>query len=205
MYHPQARILIFSKLPEPGRVKTRLIPVLGAEGAARLYQTLLIGLLERLTTAPVAPLEIWCTPMTDVPFFSEIAERFPVTLHQQVGADLGERLLHAAEDALRRAEQVVLIGADCPDMDASFLDLALCSLDNRDAVLGPAEDGGYVLLGLKRAAHELFCDLPWGESRVAELTSARMLDLGWDWEELPELWDMDRPEDLERYLKSEEA
>ena len=201
MYHPQARILIFTKVPEAGRVKTRLIPRLGAEGAARLYQELLTGLLERITALPVAPVEMWCTPVTDVPFFGELNRRFQVTLHQQTGVDLGERLLNAAEDALRRSERVVLIGADCPDMDAAFLDRALCTLNDRDAVLGPADDGGYVLLGLKRAAKELFFDLPWGEPRVAEMTRARMLDLGWDWEELPELWDVDHPEDVERYLK----
>ena len=205
MYDPQARILIFSKVPEAGRVKTRLIPWLGAEGAARLYEELLTGLLTRITALPVAPLEMWCTPVTDVPFFRELAERFQVELRQQTGADLGERLRHAAEDALGRSDRVVLIGADCPEMDAAFLDRALCTLNDRDAVLGPAEDGGYVLLGLKRAAKELFFDLPWGEPRVAEMTRARMLDLGWDWEELPELWDVDRPEDVDRYLKRVES
>ena len=200
MQFPDARILIFAKAPEPGQVKTRLIPRLGAEGAAQLYRTLLTGLLERLTAPAVAPLELWCMPVSDDPFFGELSERFPVSLYRQKGADLGERMYDAAENALRRSEQVVLLGADCPTMDAAFVDRALLALEQCDAVLGPAADGGYVLLGLKRAAHELFVDLPWGESRVADLTRARMLDLGWEWAELPEQWDVDRPDDLDRYL-----
>jgi glycosyltransferase A (GT-A) superfamily protein (DUF2064 family) len=94
---------------------------------------------------------------------------------------------------------VVLIGTDCPPLDGDYLARALAAMADRDAVLGPAEDGGYVLLGLWRAAPELFADMPWGTDRVAALTRQRMAALGWRWAELPMLWDLDRPEDLARY------
>jgi glycosyltransferase A (GT-A) superfamily protein (DUF2064 family) len=96
------------------------------------------------------------------------------------------------------SEAVVLIGTDCPELSAAYVVSALEELNGQDAVLGPAEDGGYVLLGLRRSAPELFRDIPWGGDGVAAYTRARMGDLGWCWRELPVLWDVDRPADLAR-------
>jgi len=195
-----ARILIFAKAPVPGQVKTRLIPVLGPEGAAALQARLLRDLIVRLGAPPPVPLELWCAPNSTHPLFQELACCHPLTLHRQLGRDLGERLRNAACDASRRAAHLILIGADCPLLDGEYLQRALLLLANgQDAVLGPAEDGGYVLLGLRCAAAPVFTEMPWGSERVAALTRERFARLGWRWAELPTLWDLDRPEDLVRF------
>lgn len=198
MRYPDSRILIFAKAPEPGRVKTRLIPVLGPEGAVGLHTQLLTGVVGRLASAAVARLELWCAPDPGFDLFRDLASAYGLALHRQEGRDLGERMLHAAGDALSRCRSLVLVGADCPLLDGRYVARALDALADRDAVIGPAQDGGYVLLGLNRAAPELFRDMPWGEDRVTALTRGRMGALGWAWKELPTLWDVDSPGDLER-------
>lgn len=198
MLFPDTRILIFSKAPEPGRVKTRLIPALGPQGAADLHARLLADTVSRLAAARLAPVELWCTPDAKSDPFPALAAQYSLGLYRQEGADLGERMFDAASDALGRGSSAILVGTDCPALNRAYLQQALLALEGRDAALGPAEDGGYVLLGLKRAAHALFRDIPWGGDRVAEITRKRMAALGWTWVELPILWDLDRPEDLRR-------
>jgi len=197
---PKARIQLFAKAPLVGGAKTRLIPALGAAGAARLHERLLRETLARLAPARLAPVELWCAPDCDHPVFVELAARYALSLRQQHGDDLGEGLQHAAADALsfgpEAAEMVLLVGCDCPDLDAGYAAEALEALADHDAVLGPAADGGYVLLGLRRTAPALFRAMPWGGERVAALTRARMRSLGWRWRELAVLRDLDRPEDL---------
>ena len=199
MRFPDARILIFAKAPVPGQVKTRLIPRLGEEGAARLYAGLLRRIVFELGGAGICPVQCWCAPDIHHELFTEIAARHGVRLEKQSGADLGARMLHAASVALGDSDRVILVGGDCPGLGVDYLGLALDGLEEgAEAVLGPAEDGGYVLLGLKRAAVELFQDMPWGTGEVLAVTRQRLRALGWQWRELPALWDVDRPEDLER-------
>ena len=131
--------------------------------------------------------------------FSDFAERYGVSLHCQSGGDLGERMYQAVREGLTRCRRLVMVGADCPSLDRGYVTAALAALDRHHAVLGPAEDGGYVLLGLKQALPALFADIPWGSGAVARLTRERMAALNWTWAELPVLWDLDRPEDLRRY------
>lgn len=190
------RFLVFARAPLPGAVKTRLIPALGADRAAALHRRLTERQLERLCAEPVGPVELWVTPETDHPFFAEQTERWPIGLYRQQGEDLGERMHWAAQQALTRADAVVLLGTDCPELDAAYARAAVRRLRTDDAVLGPALDGGYVLLGLRRIDQTLFTDMPWGTSQVAELTRRRLEQLGWRWSELRSLRDIDRPEDL---------
>lgn len=199
VHFPNARILIMAKAPEAGRVKTRLMPVLDAQAAADLHARLLEGVVARLSAAGLAAVELWCAPDPGADLFQRLARGYGVSLHRQSDGDLGERMGSAARDALTRSAAVVLVGADCPLLDGGYAAAALTALDGHDAVLGPAEDGGYVLLGLHRAPRELFDDMPWGGDRVARMTRMRMCGLGWDWCELSALWDVDRPEDLTRY------
>ena len=199
MRFPDARILIFAKAPEPGRVKTRLIPALSPRGAADLHAQLLADTVARFAPAGLAPVELWCAPDPACAPFSELANRYLFRRYAQRGADLGERMLDAAADALTRSGAVVLVGTDCPLLGRTYLAQALALLGGKDAVLGPAEDGGYVLLGLTQAPPELFSDIPWGTDRVAAITRGRMDALGWEWAELPPLWDLDRPDDLVRF------
>ena len=130
------------------------------------------------------------------PLFRWLAARWPLDLHIQVGQDLGARLAHAARSALTRAAAVILVGADCPELSPDYLGAALAALEQQDAVLGPALDGGYVLLGLRAVDDTLFERMPWGSDRVAALTGQRLDALGWRWSSLACLRDIDRPEDL---------
>jgi rSAM/selenodomain-associated transferase 1 len=189
-------ILVFAKAPQAGKVKTRLIPALGVEGATSLYRSLLERRLDSLPHDDASAIQLWCTPDCRHPL---LQSRAGLSLHAQQGSDLGQRMAHAASQALRHYHNIVLIGIDCPALTPSMIGQAFDWLESGcDAVLGPAEDGGYVLLGLRQVADCLFDDLPWGTSLVADKTRACMSELGWKWRELPELWDLDRPEDLPR-------
>lgn len=195
-----ARILVFAKAPLPGLCKTRLIPALGAEGAARLAERLLLDTVERVSAAGLATIELWCSPDPSHPLFQSAAERYRLQLQTQRGADLGARMRHAAASTLADAERMLLVGCDCPGLDADYLRQALLALRDRPAVLGPADDGGYVLLGLRRdalgALPSLFAPMAWGTDQVAAITRERLRDAGLAWAELSSLPDIDRPEDL---------
>lgn len=194
MQFPGYRILIFARAPVPGACKTRLIPALGEAGAARLCSVLTRRLLVMLREAAVAPVVLCCTPDDRHPLFVESQE----TCWTQKGHDLGERMFHAARRALAESGRVLLVGTDCPALSESYLVDAFEALERADVVLGPAEDGGYVLLGLRRVDRELFRGIGWGTASVLEQTLERVASLGWCHELLEPLWDLDRPEDLER-------
>ena len=199
MQFPNGRILIFAKAPVPGKAKTRLIPALGAARAAEFYAELLESTIERLATAELSTLQCCCTPDTDHPLFQRLGQEYGMELKTQVGLGLGERMEFAATEALNRADAVILVGADCPLLEARHLASAFDWLQQgEDAVLGPAEDGGYVLLGLRQVKRALFRDIPWGGDQVLALTRQRLAQLGWRWRELEPLWDLDRPADLDR-------
>ncbi|MBK1644346.1 flagellar biosynthesis protein FlgB [Thiocapsa imhoffii] len=201
MRFPEARILVFAKAPVPGRVKTRLTPVLTPARAAALAHDLLVECVERLTRTALAPLELWCAPDSSHPCFQALAAAHGLSLHRQQGRDLGERLAWATAEALRRSEAVLLVGTDSPELDAEYCARALAGLEQAPSVIGPAEDGGYVLLGLKTMVPEIFRDMPWGSATVGALTRSRLHGLGHDCIQLPMLWDLDRPADLERYQR----
>ena len=203
MQFPGARLLIFAKTPRPGRVKTRLIPRLGREGADTLYRQILSRLVGVMAAARVCPVECWCSPSADDPLFQHFRDELGVDLHTQRGQDLGERMQRAAHQALERSSAVVLIGSDCPVLEPSHVTRALLWLEQgAGAVLCPAEDGGYVLLGLRRAEPALFEGVPWGTGRVLDVTRQRLRSLGWRWRETETLWDLDRPEDLDRMMEN---
>ena len=104
---------------------------------------------------------------------------------------------------MRRYRHALLMGSDCPSLDARRLRRAVADLrDGADAVFAPAEDGGYALVGVSRAAAALFRDVPWGTGEVMARTRTRLRRLRWRWTELPAVWDVDRPEDLARLRRS---
>jgi rSAM/selenodomain-associated transferase 1 len=173
-------IIVFAREPRAGRVKTRLIPLLGEAGAARLHARLVRRALATAREARLGGVELWTT-------------------RRQRGANLGARMLHAFRQGLRRAERVILIGSDCPALRAHGLRQAARWLaGGADAVFAPAEDGGYALIALRRASPRLFEEIDWGGAQVMAQTRARLAALGWRWRELPEVWDVDRPEDVRR-------
>ena len=189
--------MVFARAP--GEAKTRLIPALGAAGAAALHRRLVMHCLRAASDAQLGPVELWCAPDSGDPFFRECERLFGVSLRSQGQGDLGARMLGAFDAALARASRAILVGSDIPALSAQYLrdaDRALAGGD--DVVIGPAEDGGYALIGLSCCDPELFRDIPWGGPEVLSQTRRRLAALSWRSSELSVLWDVDRPEDLGR-------
>ncbi|MDT8428276.1 MAG: TIGR04282 family arsenosugar biosynthesis glycosyltransferase [Pseudomonadales bacterium] len=193
-----ALILVFAKQPVAGKVKTRMIPRLDSAAALALHKELIELVCKTVIDSGLCPLQIWVTAGREEAFFQSLAR--PADLFLQQGDDLGARMAHAASTALQTVESVVIIGADCPSVDAAYLDQALTALHaGEEIVIGPAEDGGYVLLGLRRLSAALFRDIDWGSAAVMQQTRQALTAAGERWQELPLRWDVDRPEDLARY------
>lgn len=202
MKYPQSRIMVFAKAPEPGRVKTRLIPMLGKREAARLHARFVDNTLAMACGSGLSPVELWCSPSIDAGFFRDCARRFDITLQQQSPGDLGQRMHRAFRETLARTRSAVLVGADCPGLCAADLAEALDALDRgADAVLGPARDGGYYLVGLKQAYPHLFDDLEWGSPTIFADTLKRLADRDMDYHCLAEREDVDVPEDYQRLVE----
>lgn len=199
---PAARLLVFAKAPQPGVAKTRLIPLLGAEGAARLQARLTRRAIATALTARLGPVELWCTPAAELPFFKALQTEWLVSLHSQCDGDLGEKMWHAATCALSVRRPALILGTDCPLLTPPHLQRAMATLhQSHEAVLIPANDGGYVLLGLTRAAPELFHGIAWGTDRVLVETRSRLEGLGWRFAILDPLPDLDRPADCEQLAR----
>ncbi len=200
MRFPDARIIVFAKAPIPGQAKTRLIPALGEHGASELHARLVRHTLTTTSQAGLCPVELYCADSLQQPFFTECRQDFPITLKQQYGTDLGERMANAFDSGLRSSRHIILIGCDCPALTSTDLEQALEALmSNQDCVLKPAEDGGYVLIGLSSTLdHNIFFNIDWGTDRVLTQTRERLLAINWHWQELDTTWDLDRPEDLSK-------
>ncbi len=196
-------IVVFAKAPQPGAVKTRLIPLLGAEGAAALHLRLVKRALATARAAAFGRVELHCAPDAEDAFFRFCGSRYGAALAPQAAGDLGARMLAAFGTALAAHARVLLIGSDCPALSARDLRQAEQALrEGHDAVLAPAEDGGYALIGLTRCDARLFEGIAWGGDGVMAETRARLAALGWRWRELETLWDVDRPEDYARLKDS---
>jgi rSAM/selenodomain-associated transferase 1 len=192
------RLIIFTRYPEPGTTKTRLIPALGPEGAADLHRQMsehTMTWARRLKNTPTVSLEVryeggdehrirqWLG--SDIPFF------------HQGGGDLGARMARAFQEAFQAGMgRVTLVGTDCPGLTGRLIQKSFAVLKHSDVVLGPADDGGYYLIGLRRVIPQLFAEIPWGTDRVLQKTlrvaEAHQLQLSL----LETLADVDRPEDL---------
>lgn len=195
-----ALVIVFAKAPRVGEVKTRLIPLLGAEGAAALHRQLLHRTLVTATNAGLGPVELHGAPDDRDDFLRDCARRFGIALLPQLGGDLGAKMCHAFDEALARHARVIIVGSDCPVLTEQHLRDAQAALaDGNDAVLIPAEDGGYALIGLAQCDTRLFQGIAWGGSAVLAATRERLQALGWRWHELETLWDIDRPEDYRRW------
>jgi rSAM/selenodomain-associated transferase 1 len=189
-------VIVFAKAPRPGEAKTRLIPALGADGAARLAERLLNMTLDHAVGADVGPVELCVTPDRQHPAFVAASRRPAVMITEQGAGDLGERMARAFERVLAAHGSALLIGTDAPALDAAYLRAAAGALRDSDAVFGPAADGGYTLAGLRRPQVELFIDMRWSHDRVMAQTRARLAALELRHVELPMLHDIDEPGDL---------
>jgi len=185
------RIALFARYPEPGRAKTRLIPALGAEGAAALHR--------RLTERAIATLRV-----SGLPFELRHTGAAPEAFREWLGADVpladqGEGHLGARMARAAAAAPIILVGADVPDLSSDHLRAAAAALEDHRAVIGPALDGGYWLLGLREPMPSLFEPMAWGTDVVLAETLTRFAVRGVTPARLATLSDLDRPEDLARW------
>ena len=199
MKYPDSVILIFSKAPIVGEVKTRLVPFIAAEQAAELHEELTHDRLYKCATADLCDVQLWCSPDTRHPFFNECKQRYGVQLYSQSGADLGERMSSAIKTMLGQYKKIIIVGTDAPALDVDSIEAVVNELEHNDFVLVPAEDGGYVLLAASTHHEDLFIDVPWGTKRVLASTVRNIENLGLSYSLIGTCWDVDRPEDLERY------
>lgn len=195
--HPNA-VLLFTRYPAPGEAKTRLIPALGAEGAARLQRDMTELIVTRLRSAFIQGgfQPTVCYAGASVTAMRRWLGR-GLAYEAQAGDDLGRRMARAVEARFDRgARKVLVIGADCPGVTSAVLERAFAALDRHPVVFGPAQDGGYYLVGLSRPCSELFQGIEWGNETVLRDSLARARRLGLDPALLSTLPDVDRPEDL---------
>lgn len=189
-------VAVLAKAPLAGFAKTRLIPVLGAEGAAALQARLVARAVMTACAAGIGPVTLWATPDEAHPALRAIAHEFAVALARQRDGDLGARMLAALAAAHAPA---LVIGTDCPALTADHLRMAADILrGDTDAVVVPTEDGGYALIGLRAPEPALFSDMRWSTPNVMDETRRRLERLGKSWREPVTLWDVDLPADLER-------
>ena len=182
-------LIVFARAPIAGAVKTRLIPELGAAGAARLHERLIRATLATARASRCGPVELHLTRKHTL---------FPGAQAQR-GADLGERMQNALAAALRRYRCDVLIGADAPALTPRDLRRAVRWLQGgAELVLAPAEDGGYALIGATRISFSVFRGIEWGAESVYRETVRRIESAGLRWRALRTIWDVDRPADLAR-------
>jgi rSAM/selenodomain-associated transferase 1 len=191
-------LIIFTRYPEPGNTKTRLIPLLGAEGAATLQRQ-----MTEQKLAEVNQLQAFYPLSVEVHFAGgneQLMQEWlgsSLVYRRQSEGDLGDRMASAFQASFAAGMTAgVLIGSDCPDLNASLMAEAFQLLRQHDLVLGPALDGGYYLIGLRRLIPELFTGIPWSTAEVLQQTITIAKRLGLAVAKLPLLSDVDRPEDL---------
>ncbi len=192
----QTCIILFAKFPALGMAKTRLQPALGVEGAALMARQLLLHSVAQ-AVATGYTVELCVSPAPSAPCWQTLELPEGLQWSAQVNADLGVRMLEASRQALKRFERVILIGADCPDLNAIRIQEAAQQLTTQDSVMIPAFDGGYVLFGFKQVHASVFTDIEWSTASVADTTLQRLKALGWSAALLEPLLDIDEPEDLQ--------
>ncbi len=196
-------VIVMAKAPQAGFAKTRLIPALGAAGAAALAERLLGQALQQALASGLGPVDLCCAPDAQHPAFvqarSAVAD--PDTTSQllfseQGDGDLGARMQRAFARWLPHPSGVLMMGTDIPALDAHVLQQAAQVLQSADAVFVPVSDGGYALIGLRQCLTTLFSDMPWSTANVMSLTRQRLQAAGWRHVELAPLHDIDEPADL---------
>ena len=191
-------VAIMTRAPTPGATKTRLIPRLGADGAANLHRHLIRHALQVVAEARLGAVTLWCAPDATDPFLADIARVFDVATRAQPEGDLGARMRAAFADHC----PLLLMGTDAPVIDPPLLRACAEALRDHDAVFLPAEDGGYALVGLRRPAPELFESMVWSVDTVMADTRRRMRARGLTFSEPAVVWDVDRPADVDRLIAS---
>lgn len=189
-------VIVMAKAPQPGLAKTRLIPTLGAEGAAALAAWMLDRVLTQALAAGLGPVHLRVTPDPMQACWASWTHRADLKVSAQADGDLGQRMHAALCSALLRQPAALLVGSDIPALDAHYLQQAAQALDTHDAVFGPTADGGYALVGLKQPQPMLFAGMRWSHPQVMADTRLRLGAAGLRHAELPLLHDIDEPGDL---------
>lgn len=202
MLYDDTVILLFAKAPVAGSVNTRLIPDIGVEKATSLQRNLIHQRLSMLTNARLCQVRLMCAPDDKHESFIECAQKYPIQLVVQSGNDLGERMSIAVSVALQSYKYCIVIGTDAPALDEIQIEKAIRTIHSEtEVVFVPAEDGGYVLLGMKKPNAFLFQNVDWGSESVMQQSRERLNLNRVSFKELKVCWDVDRLEDYQRYLK----
>jgi len=197
-----AVILVFAKAPVEGEVNTRLISDIGVSAATQLQHDLVHQRLTMLTQTNLGDVILMCSPDEEQDFFLQCRQKYSVELRKQSGEDLGERMMNGVREALTRYKRCIVIGTDAPALDERFIQQAVDALhEDTDVVFVPAEDGGYVLLGLQRCHDILFQNINWGTTEVMQQSRDVLDENNISYEILETCWDVDRLEDYQRYLE----
>ena len=189
-------VIVFAKAPVPGLAKTRLAPALGAAGAAALAERMLHHALREAGAAGIGPVELCAAPDATHPALQAAAAEHGASLAAPGTGDLGLRMHRALARSLMQHDRALLIGTDAPSLTVTVLRQAAFALEEHAAVFVPALDGGYALVGLRRADPRWFCDMRWSHARVMADTRERLRAAGMRWAELTPVTDIDAPADL---------
>jgi rSAM/selenodomain-associated transferase 1 len=191
-------ILVMAKPPIPGHVKTRLVAALGERGACDVYKQMLRHCLEQLYQPDRWALQLWGAGAAENRAWQAAGidcARFDY--HEQCGGSLGERMQHAFETAFQNYQQVLIVGTDCPGVDSTYAQSSFSALSaDEPVVIGPANDGGYVLLGMQGQCRNIFEDIAWSTESVLAQTRATLREQQLRWQELDEQIDIDTVDDL---------
>ncbi len=196
----QRVLVIFSKAPILGQVKSRLARHIGPEEALRVHIQLLHRTLRRLCVSNNWSTELWIEGNLD--YLNEVAfvEDYGVALRPQTGSDLGQRMYRAIEALNAQGKTVVLVGSDCPTLETGYIERAFSLVESGvDVVFGPAEDGGYVLIGMAAPHEGVFENITWGTAQVMQQSLDRITQLGLGYKLLETQWDVDNLQDLSRF------
>lgn len=194
--YPEARILVFAKAPIAGMVKTRLIPDIGENAAAAFYCDMASTVIDRIAKSQLCPADIYCYPDTTHRFFKDKALKNKMELVSQSGNDLGERMLNAINVSSHQSSNIILVGTDCLEYTDEYFELAIKYLECHDVVVGPATDGGFVLIGMKNLVPGIFKDVVWGDEHVMKTTENNLKRLNQSYKLLTPLNDVDTLEDM---------
>lgn len=202
--HRDVMLIQFAKWPEVGRVKTRLIPALGEDGAMKAHMQLTTTVLTHLAATELSMQFWWDRVLPAVPeaashLVAALGQRAIVQKTQQ-GEDLGARMLDAIKGNLHRYRKVIIVGSDCPSVEPEYVFEASKALDHSDVVIGPSNDGGYVLLGARRVTAGMLAGIAWGSPQVMAQTCERLQAEGLSVSFLEPRWDVDEIEDWERFM-----
>jgi len=198
--YPDIVVLVFAKAPVAGEVNTRLIPDIGVEAATQLQAELIHSRLKNLQERNLCVTQLWCAPDQSHDFFQHCKKQYAIELFKQQGSDLGERMSSAIQQSLQTFKRVVLIGTDAPSLTVGQIEIAINKLgEANDVVIAPAEDGGYVLIGMSRHCDDVFQSVPWGSDAVLKTTREKIVRNNLTSFELETCWDIDRVEDYWRY------